>query len=99
MVRGRIPSWKVLGLGPNVDLVMDSMILYLDSVRVGQFDKKSLSESFVQSSSGESNHGMQRSQLSQSDSAPPLFSFSNDRGSRSTIHITSLTKRSGMGGV
>ena len=49
MVRGRIPSWKVLDLGPNVDIVMDSMILYLDSVRVGQFDKKSLSESFVRS--------------------------------------------------
>ena len=40
------------------------------------------------SGSGESNHGMHGSQLSQSDSAPPLFSFSNDRGSWSSINTT-----------
>ena len=51
------------------------------------------------SGSGESNHGMHGSQLSQSDSAPPSFSFSNDRGSRSSINNTTLTKRSGMGGL
>ena len=83
---------------------MDSMILFLDSIRVGQFAKKSRSESFIRSfsqvsGSGESNHGMHGSQLSQSDSAPPSFSFSNDRGSRSSINITTLTKCSGMGGV
>ena len=68
-------------------LVMDLMILFLDSVRVGQFAKKNRSFSRV-SGSGKSNHGMHGSQLSQSDSAPPSFSFSNDLGSRSSVKIT-----------
>ena len=41
------------------------------------------------SGSGESNNGIHGSQLSQSDSAPPSFSFSNDLGSQSSI-ITTL---------
>jgi hypothetical protein len=49
---------------------MDSMILFLDSVCVGQFAKKNRSESFAGvSGSGESNQGMH----GQSDSAPDLI--------------------------
>ena len=61
--------------------MMDFMIIFLDSVHVGQFAKKNRSESFV-------NHGLHSSQLSQSDSAPT--SFSNDRanGHQSTHNIT-----------
>ena len=71
------------------------MVIFLDWVHVGQFAKKNRSESFDRSfsqvsGSSESNHGMQGSLMSLSDSAPPLFSFSNDCGSRSSINITTL---------
>ena len=70
-------------------VVMDFMILFLDSIHVGQYAKKNRSELFVCSVAFPVavNHGMHGSQLSQSDSAPP--SFSNDRanGHQSTHNI------------
>ena len=78
-------------------VVMDFRTLFLDSVCVGQFTKKSRSESFVRlfvrsvASPAAVIHGMHGSQpLSQSDSAPP--SLSNDRanGHQSTHNITAF---------
>ena len=51
-----------------LQVVMEFMILFLDSVCVGRFAKKNRSESFVRSFSrvsvsGESNHGVSQTQL------------------------------------
>ena len=79
-------------------VVMSFMICFLDSVCIGQFAKKNHSESFriVQNRSlvrsvafpVAVNHKMHGSQLSQWDSAPPLFSNHLANGHRSTHNIT-----------
>ena len=79
------------------------MILFLDPVRIGQFAKKNHSESFGRvSGSGESNHGMHGSQLSQSDSAPPRSHSQTivQVGYQSTQHYNfNQTQRDGGGVV
>ena len=71
-------------------IMLDFMIIFFDSVHVGQFPKTNSSELFVRLSSrvSGSGHAMHGSQLSQLDSAPPSFSFSNHRGRRSSINTT-----------
>ena len=73
---------------PQLTVVMDFMILFLDSVRVGQFTKKNRSESFVclVVFPVADNDGMHGSQLS--DLAPPSFSNVRANSHQSTHNIT-----------
>ena len=74
-------------------IVMAFMIIFLVSIRVGQFAKKNRSEPFVCSFvlsrfPVAGNHGMRGSQPSQSDSAPPSFPNDCANGHQSTQNIT-----------